>query len=77
MPFIKIEVEENEGYNSLIITPRDPEDRDTQKQMELLYHAIMTQQPKMGGMVLGNEFMKIDVKKEDLTDEFNIVIDNR
>lgn len=73
MPFIKIEVVENSGFNSVLITPKD-DDEETRKQMELVYHAIMSQQPKMGGMVLGETYMKIDVKKEDLTDTFNETI---
>lgn len=73
MAFIKIEVVQNEDYNTVILTPRDDDD-ETAAQMELLYHAIMTQQPKMGGMVLGANVMKIDVKKDDLQDEFNVSI---
>ena len=73
MAFIKIEVQEHDGFNSLLITPRD-DDEETRRQMELVYHAIMSTQPKMGGMVLGESFMKIDVKKEDLTENFNVSI---
>ena len=71
MSFIKVEVLEKEGFNSLIFTPRD-DTPETRKQMELIYHAVMTQQPKLGGMVMGSEVMKIDVKKEDLTDEITL-----
>lgn len=62
---IKIEVQEKEGFNTLIITPRS-DDEESRKQMDLIFHAIMTTQEKSGGMVMGKNFMQINVRKADL-----------
>lgn len=71
MAFIKVEVQENEGFNTLILTPRDNDD-ETRKQMDLIFHAIMSAQPKRGGAVPGTSVMKVDVKTEDLLKELNV-----
>lgn len=71
MAFIKVEVQENEGFNTLVITPRDNDD-ESRKQMDLIFHAIMSSQPKRGGAVPGTNSMKVDVKTEDLLKELDI-----
>lgn len=75
MAFIKIEVQEHEeeGYNSVIITPRD-DDEDTRRQVDLILHAVMSSSLKRGGAVMGSSQIRIDVKTDDLKRDLRVSI---
>lgn len=63
--FIKVEVVEGEKFNTLYITARD-DSAESLKQLDLILHAVMSQQPKRGGQVMGKPQMKVDVLKADM-----------
>lgn len=66
--FIKVEVVEGDKFNTLYVTARD-DSAESLKQLDLILHAIMSQQPKRGGQVMGKPQMKIDVLKADIVSE--------
>lgn len=71
MPFIKVEVQENKGFNTLVISSRD-NDEESLKQLDLVFHAVMSSQPKRGAAVPGASMYKVDVKLEDLIRELKV-----
>lgn len=71
MPFIKAEIQENEGFNTLVLSSRDG-DEESLRQLDLIFHAVMSSQPKRGGAVPNANMYKVDVKTGDLIRELDV-----
>lgn len=71
MPFIKAEIQENKGFNTLVLSSRD-DDAESLRQLDLIFHAVMSSQPKRGGAVPNATMYKVDVKTEDLVRELRV-----
>lgn len=61
---LKVEVEIHPEFHRILVTPRDS-DSDSLANLDAIYHALMTTQPRRGKYIPGTSGFVVDVKTAD------------